>query len=757
MSKKLIELGSRHQQVTIGRARSVLVTGASGFIEGDAEAGLWVYETRVVSSARWLVDGKAPRLITSSPVEQHQWLGYFIALPPGRSPDDDDGQQTLELRIRRSVGEGLLEELALHNYTQTATAFTLRLELEADFDDWAEALGTTRYERRVMRRVDQEGGSSRLVFACHAEHARMDHGENLLRKLDRRLILSVERSSTPAAFDLGGVEFAVDLAPQGTFQATLAFTAAIDATPLPVAALGAGGARRTPDEWERRTAELARTSARLSSVRVDPASSSVLETFERARSDLYSLHLFDMDEASGGVALSAGMPGYVALFGRDALVTSWQGALLDSRFMEGALAALARYVGTRIDDFRDEAPDKIVHEVQLGPLGSLAITPHGRYYGGVSSSLEFPALVASLWHWTGDVALVRRLLPIARGALGWAAKYGDLGGDGFVAYQRRSPRGAKNQGWKDSGDAIVHADGSQVSDPIGTVEMQATLYASKLGFSEVLSDLGDDDGGRQLAREAKELRARFNDTFWMPDEGFFAMGRGPDRRLIRSIASNAGHVLPTGIVDPSLVARVTERLLAADLFSGWGVRTLSAAHPAYDPWSYHRGSVWPAENAMFVYGFSRWGRFDEMHMLGRAQFDAATLFRHHRFPEVFAGHPRDDEHPFPGVYPRANWPQSWSASAIILLLRAFLGVAPYAPLDVVLVDPHLPAWLPDVTLHGLRIGKSVATLRFWRQKSGETDFEVLSVEGPLRVVRSDGALGAQSRGAHVRDRMAGRS
>jgi glycogen debranching enzyme len=755
MSKTLIRLRPLREQVAVSRGRTALLLGSTGFIEKDPEAGLWVYETRVVSNARWLIDGMAPRLITSSSVEHHMWLGYFITLPPGRPPDGDVAQQTLELRIRRSVGEGLLEEITLHNFTQDSTAFTLRLDLDANFDDWAEARGTTHYDRHITRRVHDEGGQRILVFDCRAEHESRDHHESGLRKLHRQLAVSVERSDGPAAFDGGGVEFAVDLAPQGTFRATLAYTVVLDGTRLPLVARDAGRGNGTPDLWEQTTAELERTSASLSAARVDETSASVLETFDRARSDLYSLHLFDLDDTSGGVALSAGIPGYVALFGRDALITAWQAALVDSRLMAGALGALSKYVGMRVDDFRDEAPHKIVHEVQRGPLPSLTITPHGRYYGGASSSLEYPALVASLWHWTGDAALVRRLLPVAKGALDWAANYGDLLGDGFVEYQRRSPEGGKNQGWKDSGDAIVQADGSQVSDPIGTVEMQATLYASKLSFSELLSDLGEKDCAARLASEAKELGKRFNDVFWMPEEGFFAMGRGPQNRLIRSIASNAGHVLATGIVDSSLVPRVSERLLAADLFSGWGVRTLSSAHPAYNPWSYHRGSVWPAENALFVHGLARWGRHEQMHALGRAQFDAAALFEHHRLPELFAGHPRDAERFFPGIYPRANWPQSWSSSAIVLMVRAFLGVAPYAPLDVVLVDPHLPDWLPEITLHHLRVGKSVATIRFWRHEGGETDFEVLSVEGPLRVVRSVGALDAHGRGRRARDSLSG--
>ncbi len=740
-----IVLHPRRADHVISRGRSVFACDSTGFVDGAGETGLWVSETRLLSRQRWLVDRAVPTLINASNVDQHVALAYFITVPPGQH-DADSAQKTLELRLTRSVGEGLCEDVAVENHTQRETSFTLALELDADFADWAEPAGGERYVRRVARRVGDGGAHPALCFECRAEYTRNERGEAVTRSIHRRLSVAVERSDSEPEWSEDGVSFRLALPAHGKFAARVTYAAEIDGERLLLARRKAPGEL---DQWERRADVLVRTSASLSCGDGGRLRGIAEKSFERARLDLYALHLYDLD-IDRGVTLAAGVPGYLDLFGRDALITGFQSTLLDPKILTGALEALGRHVGTTFDDFRDEQPDKLPHELHDGPCASLGITPHGLYYGGVSASLEYPALVASLWHWTGDEALVRRLVPTAHRALRWVEKYGDIDGDGFVEYDRLSKQGAKNQGWKDSGDAIVHADGSQVEDPLGTSEMQAMLYASLASFSQLLTDLGDGEGAGRFAQKARDLRERFEGTLWMEDEGFYAMGMDRDNRPIRSIASNGGHALTTGITEAGRARRVAQRLFADDLFSGWGVRTLSAEHPAYDPWSYHRGSVWPAENAFFVYGMARYGLHEQMHALARAQFEAAALFELHRLPEVFAGHPRDAEHPFPGIYPRANSPQSWSASSVVLLVRAMLGIAPYAPLDMLLVDPHLPEWLPEVTLHGLRVGRSTLTLRFSRAATGETDFQVVEALGPLRVVRDVGVLGASSRGERAR-------
>jgi glycogen debranching enzyme len=366
-------------------------------------------------------------------------------------------------------------------------------------------------------------------------------------------------------------------------------------------------------------------------------------------------------------------------------------------------------------------------------LATLGENPRRRYYGSITTSGFYPVIVAELWHWTGDRERVRPFLRPALDALAWLDRDSDRDRDGFYDYKTRSPQGVVHQGWKDSGDAIVDEEGRPVEPPIATCEEQAFAYAGKLHLSEVLWWMGERDEARRLFREAGELKARFNEVFWLEDLGFFAMGLDARGRPIRSIGSNPGHCIAAGIVDSSLVERTAARLLAPDLFSGWGIRTLSADHPAFNPYSYHRGSVWPVENASFALGFLRYGLHRELEILSRAQFEAARLFAACRLPEAMSGHDRTT-HPFPALYPQTNSPQAWSASAVFCLLQSLLGLYPYAPLHLLLVDPHLPEWLPEITLRGLRVGEAVVSLRFRRQAGGST-YEVLDQRGPLHVLR----------------------
>ena len=333
----------------------------------------------------------------------------------------------------------------------------------------------------------------------------------------------------------------------------------------------------------------------------------------------------------------------------------------------------------------------------------------------------------------GDAELVRPFVVPALRALRWLDSWALH--DGFYWYQTRSEDGLRNQGWKDSGDAIVHADGSCADTPIASCEAQAYVYVAKLHLSEVLWWLGERDEARRLYRDAAALKEHFNQTFWLEDERYFAMAIDGRGQLVRSAGSDPGHCLATGIVADEHARATADRLLADDLFSGWGVRTLSAAHAAYNPHSYHRGSVWPAEHGAFAIAFARHGLHDHLHRLCRAQLEAAALFELARLPEAFSGHARDVDHPFPAPYAFANSPQAWSASAVVCMLQALLGLFPYAPLNALVLDPHLPPWLPEIELHGLRVGKAVASIAFSRQADGTTAYHVAEVDGPLHVVR----------------------
>ena len=734
----LIHLRPRDHTTYCGMGRTVMAAAPDGFIYGRSDEGLWIYQTRMLSKYRWLVNGRQPEYSASSPVEHHSWLGYYIAplenCKDGGFPDCSALQQTLELRLTRSLGEGMHEDVDLANHTQIPTRLKLELEVDSDFADPKEAQDGTRIQKGKLTRHwrDVGGGAWELQFDYRAEHAYEHQGEKGIARLHRGLTLRIENAGSPPKYHDGKIAFEIELPPHGTWHACVRCLAQVDDNPLPLEH-GCYAIHGGDHEWERKREHFLRDATRFSVPQEKTLAADVSRILDRSRRDLIGLRLFDQDQGENGWVPAAGLPTYVGLFGRDSLASSWEALMLSAEMSRGSMAALARYQGRKVDEWRDEQPGCFPHELHTNPLSALNFDPHGRYYGGVTGSLYYPTLVAGLWHWTGDKDVVRPFIEPALRGLQWAEKFSDFDGDGFYEYMTLSGQGEKNQGWKDSDDAILYRDGRQVRDPLGTCEMQAFAYASMLHFSEVLWWLGETDLAKKLYRESQELRKRFNEKFWMEDEGYLAMGLDMNKRQIDSVASDPGHCLVSGIVDESLVPRVAQRMLQPDLFSGWGVRTLSADHPAYNPFSYHRGTVWPVENAVFVLAFARYGLHSEMHRLAKAQIEAATLFQHARLPELFGGHPRDQRHPFPAMYTKANWPQAWSASAPFTILQALLGIYPYAPLDVLIVDPHLPEWLPEIEVQNMQVGRASVSLRFRRNAAGETAWEITSLEGPLHV------------------------
>ncbi len=743
LRRSLIHLRPDAGVAHISRGRSVLLSGQRGTIEGDGH-GLLVHEARVISRWRYLVSGSPPSPVALSNVEQHSWLGYYIIVPPGVDPGPEDhgsgqvkasSQHSLEVRVSRVVGEGLHEDIDLTNFTQFASRFELAVECDADFADQHE-MGQERRQRGEISRQWQQGagGAWDLRFDYRAEHAFDHQGHRGLARLDRGLILEVRRASSPPRWERGALRFDVALGPHEGWHACLLAVPVVEGrrlqTPLHCRAFAA-----RPDDRERlRAASLAR-SAEVASAESDTMAPVVIGAIDRARSDLAALRLYDLDVDDETWTMAAGVPLYVALFGRDSLTAAGQSVWLNPGALRGTLFELARSQGTRIDDWRDEQPGRMLHEAHDGPLDVLEFEPRRRYYGSVTSSPFYVFSLSELWHWTGDRELLWRCLDPALKALRWLDEYGDCDGDGLYEYKTRSDQGIKNQSWKDSGDAIVDEDGRQVDTPIASCEEQCFAYVAKLHFSEILWWLGRKDEARRVFREASELSKRFTEAFWNDRDGFLAMALDRDKRQVRSIASDPGHAIATGILDRSLVDRTAQRLMEPDLFSGWGVRTLSREHPAYNPYSYHRGSVWPVEQGAFALGFARYGLHDLTHRLARAQFDTTALFESFRLPEVFSGHQRDADHPFPALYPKSNSLQAWSASAVLALLQALLGLYAYAPLDALVVDPHLPEWLPTVTLRDLRVGRATVTIEFARGADGGTRHRVLEQRGRLHVLR----------------------
>jgi len=739
LDRSLVHLRVRDETVYVSHGGTVLATQRDGFLHDGAEHGLFVDQTRLVSRYRCLIDGAPPLPVTLSNVAQDSWLGYYLANVVGPTREyasltapESLAQQSIELRVSRVVGEGLHEDLDLANFTQQTVAFRFSIEVEADFADQDETKGERQQCGSLTREWIDHGAIHELVFDYRAQHRYDWQGNSGIATLHRGLTLRIAHADSPASLREGRIEFEVLLPPQGRWHTCLLWIPCIEDKRL-MPPTGCRAFVPAPRALDGPESVFLQEATGFDSAESGTLAPVVLAAIDRARRDVLALRLPRLDRGARAWTVAAGLPMYVALFGRDTLTVAWETALLGPELMRGTLPVLAELQGSEVNDWRDEQPGRMLHEAHSGPLEQLNFNPKGRYYGAHTTSAFYPFVVAQLWHWTADREAVAPFVEPALEAVRWLDSC--VGPRGFHEYRTRSIQGVENQGWKDSHDAIVYEDGSLVPAPIATCEEQGLVYAAKLNFAEVLWWFDRKDEAKRIFQEARELKQRFNEAFWMEKEGFFAMALDPSQRPVRSIGSNALHCVATGIADQEHVPQTMERLFEADLFSGWGIRTLSSAHPAYNPYAYHRGTVWPVEHGPFAVGAYRYGLHDRVEQICRAQFEAAALFEHRRLPELFSGHPRDADHPFPAIYPAANAPQAWSASTVFTLLQAMLGLQPFAPFRMLFVDPHLPPWLPEITLRRLRVADTELSLRFHRKPDGSSDYEVFEQRGSLHVIR----------------------
>jgi glycogen debranching enzyme len=407
----------------------------------------------------------------------------------------------------------------------------------------------------------------------------------------------------------------------------------------------------------------------------------------KSAEDLGALRIFDPDFPARTV-VAAGAPWFMTLFGRDSLISAWMALIVDPELALGTLQTLARFQGGDVNPRNEEEPGRILHEMRFGEASSLSLGGGTIYYGTADATPLFVMLLGELRRWGLAREAVDELLPHADRALAWIRDFGDRDGDGYVEYQRTSDRGLRNQGWKDSGDAIRFADGRLADTPIALAEVQGYVYGAYLARAFFASEQGDTALSSQLRNRAAELKAAFNRDFWLEDKGWVAMGLDRDQRPIDALSSNIGHCLWTGILDADKADRVAKRLLSPDLFSGWGIRTLGASMTGYNPISYHCGSVWPHDNAIAAAGLMRYGHVREAQRVIMAMLDAAVA-QHGRLPELFSGLDRL-ELPLVVPYPTSCSPQAWAAASPLLMLRTLLRLDPWVPRGKVWLHPALP-------------------------------------------------------------------
>ncbi|MEP6638142.1 MAG: glycogen debranching N-terminal domain-containing protein [Chloroflexota bacterium] len=431
--------------------------------------------------------------------------------------------------------------------------------------------------------------------------------------------------------------------------------------------------------------------------------------------------------------LAAGVPWFATLFGRDSIIAALETVAFIPSFAVATLEVLARLQAKTDDPWLDAEPGKILHELRTGEMARAGETPHAGYYGSVDSTPLWLILLGEAHAWTGDDALLDRLWPNALAALAWIDDYGDLDGDGFIEYKRRSKLGLLNQGWKDSGDAIRHTDGRPAEGPIALAEVQGYVYAARRAMARLARHRGETELAAKLDSTAEAIRVRFDTAFWLEDAGFYAMALDGEKRQVASIGSNAGQALWTGIVPVDRAARVAERLFEPDMFSGWGIRTFAAGQPGYNPVGYHTGSIWPHDNALIAAGLKANGAADSANLLAGRLIEAAQWFPDLRLPELFCGFSRGDVGA-PVAYPVACSPQAWAAAAPFYLLHTMLGLrADASAKRLELIRPTLPDWLGKLTITGLPVGNDSVDLLVHRWR-GRTSAELLGRRGSIDVI-----------------------
>jgi glycogen debranching enzyme len=690
--------------------------------DGECREGLTGYyfrEARFLKTLRLTVDGERVWLCEGSAVsaavlsftyvypEIADFGGGGSASSGDETPTNARGipQRALAIQVTYTTKcDGLAVAITVANHASASLTFELAFDLDTDFADIQEALGGRREQDAGIRRETHDLG---VVFAYGHDRLRYRSAVQVTSHRDWR-IAETRIATTITLQPQESIDLGIHVDPS-----------AADGAPL---GIDAESRQRALDEWTTHFASISVPHNR------------VVESIVTANiGDFASFPLLE-GEADEWLALQAGIPLYPALFGRDTLTAGWQAAWVDQgSSLDASLTRLSRLQSARSDDWRDEEPGRIPYQVRQGPLALLNVNPYAAYYADYASPLMFVIALGHLYSWKGNVEIVRRHWDTARRILEWARTYGDKDGDGYLEYQTRSPKGTKNQGWKDSGDAVVYPDRTPVPAPLGTCELQGYWYAAQQLMAVMSWVIGKRAEARAYWRAARALKQRFNRDWWIDDNACVALAMDPRKRPVPAVSSNIGHCIACGIVSAEHLPAAVGRLFAPDMFSGWGIRTLSSAHAAYNPMSYHCGSIWAVEQATIAFGLRRFG-FDARALeLAQSQFDLAQLYAGSRIPECVGGYARG-ERPTPSAYPRANAPQLWNATAFPLLVHSILGLQPVAPLGLLVVSPALPEWLPEVVLRDLRLGDARATVRFWRDGDGHSHAGILHRQGTIRLL-----------------------
>lgn len=670
-------LGGSGGPITLVEGSTFCLSNRIGDVEPGTSHGLFYRDARAVSRWELRLDGQRPEPL--SVLSPEAFTARFVLRRPPRSGASDS---TLLVVRERLVSEGLRETITLENLGREPTAVALDLHVDADFVDlFAVKEGRGAHARAEVLITDNE-----LLFNDRADRARG---------------LAVSSSETPNIMP-GSLSWRLVVAAGDRWQTEI--------LAQPTTANQLGHVPLEPGQHYETTEPGRKIGAWRDTATTVTASNPLLSAvLERTEGDLGALRIHS--DTEGRTFVAAGAPWFMTLFGRDSLLTAWMALPLDVGLALGTMQQLAELQGQHVNPLTEEEPGRIMHEIRRGPASG-GLLGGEVYYGTADATPLFIMLLAEVRRWGADPETVQSLLPAANAALDWMVHFGDRDDDGFIEYQRATDRGLVNQGWKDSYDGVNDAAGHLARTPIALCEVQAYAYAALLARAELAEEFDDASAAQQLRDRAAELRTKFAEAFWLPERGWYAVALDGDKRRVDSLTSNVGHCLWSGIVPDEHATQLVRCLSGEEMNSGFGLRTLSSKMPAYNPMSYHNGSVWPHDTAIVVAGLLKYqhipGAIELATRLTDGLLDAAATFGG-RLPELFCGFPRSRfRAPIP--YPTSCSPQAWASAAPLLLVRSFLGLEPDVPHHKLTVAPHLPRRWGTVELSDLRLGDLVVDL-----------------------------------------------
>jgi glycogen debranching enzyme len=673
--------GGAYDSVNVLQGSAFMLSDLAGDVHAESPAGLFYEDTRYLNRFMLTVDGLTPVVLSAANADYNA-AAFFLTNP------ELDGvpAESISIQRYRSVDEDTNEVLLVQSHLNEEIAVTIRLGCGTDFADLFEVKSMNIVKTGTLS-TSHDGERGLLFFEY--QHADFHAATRI-------------HSSEPPTLDGDDFVFALRLPPRGSWKTRIQITFRPGEAEQPLIVQDRE-ASRVLSAW--REAEHVKK-WREEAPQLEADWDLLKLVYEKSVVDLAALRLHANVEGNDFSLPAAGLPWFMAIFGRDTLITAYQSLLVGPELARGALFALAGLQGTEVNDFKDEEPGKILHEIRFGELTVLGEKPHRPYYGTADATPLFLVLLSEYWRLTGDAATVEALRENALRALAWIDEHGDRDGDGYVEYETRSSQGLENQGWKDSWNGVVFADGTLPGPPIAMCEVQGYVFDAKSRAAELAEEAwGDAELAESLRAQAGELRERFNEDFWVEERGgFYAVALDGEKQRVDSLTSNVGHLLWSGIVAEERAEEIVARLFSPPMWTGWGIRTLSADDVAYNPIGYHIGTVWPHDNALIAAGLYRYGFREQANRIAAAMVEAAG-YTDFRLPEVFAGYPRADSR-VPVRYPTASSPQAWATSAPFLWLRLMLGIE---VVDGELrADPVIPSKCGRVALRGVHaLGRRV--------------------------------------------------